>query len=379
MRIEEFGVELWMNAHETHCAYNLAETCVRSLSVDEVLAFSGRREEVLAELTGLRLTYGAIEGTARLRSLIAGLYEHQSADNVVVTHGAIGANSLVHRALVDPGDRVVSVLPTYQQHQSIPESLGADVVTTTLREEHGWQLDLAELERLATPGTKLIALTNPNNPTGALLDTDTLQRVVGIARSAGAWILADEVYRGTDQEGGGSTPSIADLYEKGVAVGSMSKPFSLAGLRLGWIVAPEEVLLGVGIHRDYDTISVSQVDDLLASVALESKEQILERARTITRRNLGVLDAWVASRADVGYVRPASGTTALLRFASDVPSYAFCEGLLKDTGVLLTPGAAFGIEGTARIGYADDTDTLRSGLALLGQYLDRLGGSTAQD
>ncbi|MHA7285806.1 aminotransferase class I/II-fold pyridoxal phosphate-dependent enzyme [Arthrobacter sp. MDT3-44] len=174
-------------------------------------------------------------------------------------------------------------------------------------------------------------------------------------------------------------PSIADLYEKGVAVGSMSKPFSLAGLRLGWIVAPKDVLLGVGVHRDYDTISVSQVDDLLASVALESKEQILERARTITRRNLGVLDAWVDSRADVGHVRLASGTTALLRFAHGMPSYAFCEGLLEDTGVLLTPGAAFGIEGTARIGYADDTDTLRSELALLGRHLDGLGNSTGQD
>lgn len=373
MKIREFEVEVWMNAHEDHCRYNLAETCVRSLSVDEILTMSGRRDDVLAELTGLRLTYGPILGSLRLRSLIAGLFESRAADDVIITHGAIGANALVHHALVGPGDRVVSVLPTYQQHSSIPESLGADVAVTVLREDRGWSLDLDELRRLVTPGTTLVTLTNPNNPTGALLDRSALQDVVDIARSAGARVLADEVYRGLDQTDPGTTVSVADLDERSISTGSMSKSFSLAGLRLGWIVAPADVRAAVSTHRDYNTISVGAVDDLLASVALEAKDAILNRSRLLTRGNLQVVDEWVAGRTDVSYVRPASGTTTLLRYSHAIGSYEFCTRLLKETGVLLTPGAAFGIEGTVRIGYADDTAKLRSGLDMVGTFLDRLG------
>lgn len=372
MKIREFEVEVWMNAYEDHCRYNLAETCVRSLSVDEILSMSGRRDDVLGELSDLRLTYGPILGSHRLRSLVAGLFLSRSAEDVIITHGAIGANALVHHALVGAGDRVVSVLPTYQQHQSIPESLGADVAVTVLREDRGWSLDLDELERLVTPGTTLVTLTNPNNPTGALLDRSALQDIVDIARAAGARVLADEVYRGLDQTDPGTTVSVADLDERSISTGSMSKSFSLAGLRLGWIVAPADVRAAVRTHRDYNTISVGAVDDLLASVALEAKDAILSRNRLLTRGNLRVVDKWVAGRTDVSYVRPGSGTTTLLRYSHPIGSYDFCTRLLQETGVLLTPGAAFGIEGTVRAGYADDTATLRKGLELLGIFLDRL-------
>ncbi|WP_211259883.1 aminotransferase class I/II-fold pyridoxal phosphate-dependent enzyme, partial [Streptomyces violens] len=137
--------------------------------------------------------------------------------------------------LVEPGDHIVAVVPTYQQHYSIPDSYGARVDHLTLREEHGWLPDLDELDRLVTPETKLIAVNNPNNPTGALIDATGLTRIAKIADRVGAWVLCDEVYRGVDQDGDGFTASIADLYERGISTGSMSKPYSLAGLRLGWI------------------------------------------------------------------------------------------------------------------------------------------------
>ena len=223
MKIRDFGVEIWMNRYENHCELNLAETCVESLTVAELLDMAGKKDDILSELLPMKLTYGAIEGSERLRNLIAGLYENQALENVVVTHGAIGANALVHETLVEPGDRVISVLPTYQQHYSIPESYGADVQILKLAAEHGFLPDLAELRRLAVPGTKLICLNNPNNPTGALMDRDFLMEIVAIARACGAWILCDEVYRGTDQEGDGMTASIADLYEMGISTGSMSK------------------------------------------------------------------------------------------------------------------------------------------------------------
>ncbi len=374
VRIREFAVEQWMNEYEETCRYNLAETCVRSLTAGELLELSGRRDDVIAELEATALTYGPIPGSPRLRALVAGLYERQGADNVLLTHGAIGANALVHATLVGPGDHVVSIVPTYQQHASIPESYGARVDLLTLREEDGWLPDLDELDRLVTADTRLIALANPNNPTGALVDEADLRRIVEIAERAGAWVLCDEVYRGVDQEGDGFTASIADLYERGVSTGSMSKPFSLAGLRLGWIVAPADLLAAVAIHRDYTTISVGRVDDLLASVALESRDAILGRAKRITRTNLAILDEWVASRSDVHYVRPRSGTTALLRYDAPLGSYELCRRLLAETGVMFTPGDAFEVPSTVRIGYADDTDTLRTGLRLFGEFLDGLAG-----
>ncbi|MFT9474604.1 aminotransferase class I/II-fold pyridoxal phosphate-dependent enzyme [Streptomyces sp. 11-1-2] len=165
---------------------------------------------------------------------------------------------------------------------------------------------------------------------------------------------------------------MADLYERGISTGSMSKPYSLAGLRLGWIVGPTRLLAEVATHRDYTTISVGRVDDLLACVALENKDAVLARSHQITRTNLAILDEWVTGRDDITYVKPASGTTALLRYNAPIGSYEFCTRLLGETGVMFTPGAAFDIEHTVRIGFADDTETLCTGLELVGQFLDRL-------
>jgi aspartate/methionine/tyrosine aminotransferase len=372
MRIADFGVEIWMNRWETRCRYNLAETCVDSVTVAELLALAGLDPaDLAAELAPMRLDYGAIEGTDRLRAAIAARYETVTPDRVLVAHGAIGANHLVYEALVEPGDIVVSVVPTYQQHVSVPESLGAEVRQVRLREAEGWRLDLDELETAAR-GAKLITITNPNNPTGALLDDDTLKRIAVIAGRENAWILADEVYRGLDQDGPGTSPSFADLYPRTIAVGSMSKAFSLAGLRLGWIVAAPDVLEAVSRHRDYSVISVSRVDDLLAALALEHADAMLARNRAIVRGNLAVLDGWIAEEPRISYVKPASGTTALLRFDAAMSSDAFCTALLEAEGVLVVPGSAFDTEGVLRIGYANDPAVLVAGLERTSAFLASL-------
>ena len=372
MRIRDFGVETWMNRWETRCRYNLAETCVESLTVDALLGLAGLdRGALLEQLLPMRLTYGAIEGTERLRAAIAALYETAAPGDVLVTPGAIGANHLVYEALVEPGDVVVSIVPTYQQHTSIPESLGAEVRLLRLREERGWLPDLDELRSVAA-GAKVIDLVNPNNPTGSLLDPAALREIAAIARLDGAWIVADEVYRGTDQEGGGTSPSLVDLYDRAVGIGSMSKAFSLAGLRLGWVVAPADVLAGVTRHRDYSVISVGMVDDLLASIALEARGALLARNRAIVRENLATLDAWVTREPMISYVKPRSGTTALLRYDVDVPSEALCLGLLEAEGVLFTPGSAMDVESFLRIGYANNPAILREGLERTSAFLATL-------
>ncbi|WP_062226063.1 aminotransferase [Aureimonas frigidaquae] len=377
MKIRDFGVEIWMNRYETQCEWNLAETCVESLTVQELLSIAGKTQTILDELLPMKLTYGAIEGSDRLRGLIASQYERQEARNVTITHGAIGANALVHETLVEPGDRVISVLPTYQQHYSIPESYGADVQILKLRAENRFLPDLAELRALATPGTKLIVINNPNNPTGSLMDRAFLEAVVDIARGCGAWLLCDEVYRGIDQEGDGVTASVADLYEKGISTGSMSKAYSLAGLRLGWIVGPVELLHAVSIHRDYNTISVGMLDDYFAAIALENRDKILARNQAITRTNLSILSDWVDAEPSIDWIKPRSGTTALLHCDLPIASEALCIELLDETGVMLTPGSAMDMEGTLRIGYANSEAVLREGLKRMSRFFERRRAAAA--
>jgi len=366
MKIEPFGVEQWMNAWETRATLNLAETCVDSLTLADLMQITGATQSTPADLAAMKMTYGAIRGSDRLRAAVAALHDRQGPDNVLIAHGTIGANHMVYQALVAPADKVVAITPTYQQHTAIPRSMGAEVVEVTLREADGWQPDWDALDRLAQ-GAKVIALTNPNNPTGALIEAGGLDRLVAIARANDAWILCDEVYRGTEQ--GDTMPAIADLYAKGISTWSTSKAFSLAGLRLGWIVGPEALLQGCERHRDYTTISVGMIDDYFAAMALENAGAILERSRGIVRGNLGLLRDWVAGEPRVAFVPPRAGTTALLRVDGMADSYGFCEALIRDTGVMLTPGAVMGMEGYLRIGYACAPEVLGAGLARLSDWL----------
>ena len=369
MYIEPFKVEIWMNEWETRCTYNLAETCVASITVEELLALSGGSADDLSGLLSMKLTYGDIEGSPRLRTAIANLYTNQCAENITVTHGTIAANMLVHKAIVEPDDHVLSIVPTYQQHYSIPKSIQADVTTLALREEDGFLPNLKALKASVKPNTKLIAFTNPNNPTGALIERPMLEDMVDIADSVGAYLLCDEVYRGTAQVGDGMSPSIVDLYSKGISTAGMSKVFSLAGLRVGWVIAPQEVREQVLIHRDYDTISVGMINDHFAAIALEHADKVLARSHEITRGNLALLEAWIAKEPKVSWVKPRAGTTAMLKFNIPVTAREFCIDLVTKTGVMLTPGDAFDMEGYARIGFANNEQTLTEGLAALSEYL----------
>jgi aspartate/methionine/tyrosine aminotransferase len=372
MHIAPFGVEQWMNAYETRCRHNLAETCVESLTLAELLDVTGHDARALDALLPRKLTYGDIEGSPRLRTAIAALYDDRRAEDVLVAHGAIGANALIYQGLVDAGDRVVSIVPNYQQHWSIPESLGATVARLELRAEDGYLPDYDRLESLVVPGTKLIALSNPNNPTGALIDRAGLARIATIADRVGAYVLCDEVYRGTAQANDELGPSMADLYPRAIAVGSMSKAFSLAGLRLGWAICPPEVHAAATLHRDYNTISVGLIDDHLASLALEQAQAILARSRRIVRANLARLDAWIASEPRIHWVRPTAGTVTLLRYEATIDSVDFCRRLLEDHGVLYVPGSVLGMEGHVRVGFGNRGVDFEAGLPLTSRFLDAL-------
>lgn len=370
MKIKPFAVEEWMNAWEEGARYNIAETCVDSISLDELFALTGEdKDAFLREFSARRLTYGTIEGAADFKEGICGLYKTIAPENVVPTHGAAGANHHIFYSTLEPGDRVVSIMPTYQQLYSIPESFGADVKLLHLKQENDYLPNLDELRELVTPGTKMICINNPNNPTGALMSTELLKEIVEIARSVGAYVMCDEVYRHLTQNDGWSE-SVVDLYEKGISVSSMSKVFSLAGLRLGWIATHDMgVIKACMSHRDYDLISCGMFDEAVAAVALKHSDKLLKRNQTIVRENLDILDKWVKSEQKLTYTKPLAGTTALVYYDYDVPSYEFCERMYKETGAFVTPGDCFEQPHSVRIGYASDKQVLIDGLKAFSAFL----------
>ena len=370
MKIRPFAVEEWMNAYETGARCNIAETCVDSISIDELFRLCGEDSTAFwKQFSARRLTYGDIEGAPAFREGICRLYKTLKPEEVVTTHGAAGANHHVFYSLVEPGDRVISIMPTYQQLYSIPESYGAEVKLLDLTPENGYLPALEQLQELAVPGTKLICVNNPNNPTGALMSTELLREIVEIARSVDAYVLCDEVYRHLTQENVWCE-SIVDLYEKGISVSSMSKVFSLAGLRLGWIATHDETVRKALLsHRDYNHISCGMFDEALAAVALQHSDIILERNRGIVRENLAVLDAWVQSEPRIHYQKPRAGTTALVYYDYAPDSYAFCTRMYHETGAFVTPGDCFEQPKSMRIGYASDVQTLRDGLAAISAFL----------
>ena len=369
MDITPFRVEEWMNAYEEGAKYNIAETCVDSVSLDELFELAGEdKNAFLTSFSSRRLTYGDITGSIGLKSGISELYKTASPDLIVPTHGAAGANHHVFCSLISPGDHVISIMPTYQQLYSIPESIGAEVSIMHLRKENGYLPDINELRSLMRKNTRMICINNPNNPTGALIPAALLKEIISIAEENDAYLLSDEVYRHLTQEDIWCE-SVADLYQKGISVGSMSKVFSLAGLRMGWIFTHDDNALKAFLsHRDYNLISCGMFDDAVSSIALKHKDAILARNRGIVRKNLRILSDWIESEPHFSFVKPQAGTTALVYYDYDIPSYDFCTSLYQKTGAFVTPGDAFGEEKCMRIGYGSDTDTLIEGLKAISEF-----------
>lgn len=370
MNIKPFKVEEWMNKWEVGAKYNIAETCVDSISIDQLFELTGEnKQEFLQKMSARRLSYGDIEGMPELREGIASLYKTIKPENIIPVHGAAGANHHVFYSLIEPGDEVISIMPTYQQLYSIPESFDAKVKILQLTKDNGYLPDLDSLKKLVTDKTKMICINNPNNPTGALMSEEILKEIVEIAKSADAWILCDEVYRHLTQEDSYS-PSIADLYEKGISVGSMSKVFSLAGLRLGWIATHDtNAIKSFLSHRDYNLISCGMIDEMIASIALKNKDKLLKRNLTIVRENLEILDNWVKQEKHVNYIKPKAGTTALIYYDLDIPSVQFCEEMYKTTGAFVTPGDCFEMPQSMRIGYAYGKQDLINGLKAISEFI----------
>ncbi|RRK09776.1 aminotransferase [Lactiplantibacillus garii] len=368
MQIAGFGVEAWLNAHEREATTDISQSSVSALTMAEVTSLDGHGgQQFYQQLNQSRLDYGWIEGSPKFKRLVSGLYTQVPPENVLQTNGATGANQLAIYSLVEPGDHVIALYPTYQQLYDIPKSLGATVDYWHIREDHDWLPDINELRQLVRPNTKMILLNNAMNPTGGLLDRAMLEQVVAVAQAVGAYVLADEVYEPLD---GTPFTSIADLYDRGIAVNSLSKTYSAPGIRIGWTATPDADLADrFRKYRDYTMICGGVVNDQLAVLILQHRAEILERNRQIVARNLKLLTDWVATQPRVSLIAPHGISVSCIKLAVPLADEAFCLNLLRDTGVLLVPGSRFAIPGHARLGYCTDTETLQRGLRLLGDYL----------
>ncbi len=366
VKIETFALERWMTTYETKVAYDIAESGICPLATNDLLALlpAEERELALTALLDTPLGYSEAPGSLRLRSLLAATYRDTGPEEILITTGAIEANFLLLNVLLDAGDHVVVVHPAYQQLESVPRAIGCEVARWHLRPETGFRYDVGDLERLVTPRTRLIVLNTPHNPTGVVLPPDDLRRVYALADSVGAMVLGDEAYRWLEIPGAAEpAPPVRDLGERGVSVGTFSKPFGLPGLRIGWIAGATDLIARCWAMRDYVSLSPGKLNDALAVLAFEHRARLIERTRAIVARNLTTAEQWFSDNASLAsWQPPQGGLLALMRYNLDVPSLELANRLAEEEGVMLAPGSAFGYEGYLRIGIGQDPTIFAEGL-----------------
>ncbi len=379
MRIEPFQLERWMTKYELNVRWDIAESGIYPMSSRELLDLLApeERQSELNRLLDLRLGYSEACGSAELRGLIAATYENTSPDEILISTGAIEANFLLFNELLSAGDRVVAVSPAYQQLHSVAKAIGCDVALWTLRDDGGFRFDLDDLRALATPGTRMIVVNSPHNPTGAMLTEEQLREIYALAEELDAWVLSDEAYRWLDLPGSPPlAPPMRNLGPWAISTGTFSKPFGLPGLRIGWIAAPEDVVRRCWGLRDYISLSPGKLNDALAVLAFRHRDQIVERTRQIVAENLPFAARWFAENEDlVSWTPPRGGILALMKYQLDLPSLQLANRLAEDYSVMLAPGSAFGYEGYLRIGVGNNPDIFAEGLRQTARCLRDLANS----
>jgi aspartate/methionine/tyrosine aminotransferase len=377
MKIAPFLLERWMTRHETHVQYDIAESGILPLSTNDLLDFEppAERAATLERLLATPLGYSEACGTRELRDMLAATYTRGDASHILITTGAIEANYLLYNVLLNAGDHVIAPYPAYQQLYEVPRAIGCDVSLWHVGPETGYRYDVDALERLVTPRTKLIVVNTPHNPTGAMLSPSDAARVYALAESVGAMVIGDEAYRWLDVPGG--EPFAGPMFDRGafgISVGTLSKPFGLPGLRIGWIAASPDVVEQCWGLRDYITLSPGKLNDALARLGLKHRDAIIARNTRIIETNLRAATAWIAERPYLSWTPPRGGLLALIKYDRAMPSLALADLLATEHSVMLAPGSAFGYEHHLRLGIGQRPDIFAEGLRRAGAVLDGLAG-----
>ncbi len=370
MDVETFKLERNQSLFENTVEINLTESGIEPLTLSELLS-----SEELAALHSLRLGYNYTEGTPAVREAIASWYPGATADNVLVTTGASEANFLVAWTLLGPGRSLAFMLPNFMQIHGLAGSFGAEARTFSLKRELGWRPDLAAFEAALSPTTSLVAICNPNNPTGAILNDADMAAIIAGARRNDAWLLSDEVYRGSETDGRAETPTFWGRYEKTIITSSTSKSLAHAGLRIGWIIAPAPFISEMMRRQDYTTIGTGPLNQAIAATILSPQRRpaVLASGRAVLGRNLGVIDAWIARwNGKLRYDRPAAGGMVFVAYDYPIASSELSRILREEQSTFVVAGDWFGLDGHLRIGTGGHAHELEEGLARIDRVLARL-------
>ena len=320
---------------------------------------------MVEELLTTELGYPQANGIAELREQITSLYPGAGPDNVLVTVGCAEANYNALHTILAPGDEMAVMLPNYMQIWGIAHNLGAQVKTFHLKEDLAWAPDLDELDEAVTEKTKLIAVCNPNNPTGHILTEAEMEAIVAVAERVGAWLLADEVYSGAERLSNTQTPSFWGRYDKVLATNSLSKAYGLPGLRIGWVVGSPDMVDEIWARHEYTAISATMLANKLAAIALSPKvrPRLLQRTRSYIRRGFPILEEWLARHEELfTLIPPQAAAIAFIRYHLDINSAELVERLMHEKSVFIVPGDHFGMDHYLRIGFGLPPDYLQAGL-----------------
>ena len=351
MKINDFKLEVYFGKYEFTAPYLLTQSDCESMDVAELLKYEPGAEEMLMHSW---LGYTEVPGSPELRSLVSKLYSNIKEDEILMHTGAQEAIFDYMNVMLEKGDHVICMFPVYQSLYEVAHSEGLEVCPWNLKHtEQGWSIDFDELESLIRPNTKLIAVNTPNNPTGFTFKEEELKRLCSIAEKHGIYIFADEVYRGLDLDGA-RKPWVADLYDKAISLGVMSKAYGLAGLRIGWVATRDKATLEkMTKFKHYLSICNSRPSEILTVVALKHGEEILLRNRNIILDNLAIADKFFTKyRHLFQNNKPQSGPIAFHKIKINQPIDLFCEELVQKSGVLLLPASIYSYEGQFfRMGY----------------------------
>lgn len=371
MKIRPFALERWFAEFEFNVAYNIASSCATPTSTAELLALAGERarEEYLV----LPLDYIESLGTEPLKEALSRWYTTIEPANILITTGASEAIFLLMNAVLSAGDKLIVEEPIYQSLHEVARAVGAEVIPWSLREERGYIPDMDELRSLWQPGVKMVVINTPHSPTGTVLPEDVLNEIVRFVAEKEILLVCDEVYRGAYYDPSAATPSAADLTERCVVIGDMTKPFGLGGLRIGWLATRQKgILEACAPLRDYTTMCSAAPSEFLAAIALEHKETLLARKMETARRNMQRFKDFLSDHADLlSWVEPQGGFTAFPRYRVPVPSAEFCRRLVNEQSTLLLPGYTFGREQHFRIGFGRKEEYFAEGLRRFGEYLKK--------
>lgn len=361
----------WENVVEM----DMSESGVRPVTLRELGEMGLNLDAVL----DMPLGYSQSNGTIPLREALAEQYSGATLDHIEVTNGTSEANYLLALALLRPGDEVAFEVPNYMQYGGIPRSLGAKVNRFQLRGDSGWDVDWAEFERAVNPRTRLVYVSNPNNPSGAVLSPDAMHRIIARCDEVGAYLLADEVYQGAEiyRE---RTPSFWGMSDRVIVTSGLSKAYGIPGVRIGWIAGPRDVIAECWTQHDYITIGPNKISDAVARIAVQprNREKLYSRTRAILQNNLPIMKQWIASFGGFLHLNePQAGALCLVKYASATPSYDVCERVRTRQSVLIVPGSHLGLEGYLRLWLGGREEFLREGLRRIGIELAGIQSAAA--